>query len=134
MKKAIALLLALAWMVGLTACGGVVKGVQITECSSEIYTQQDIEQAIDEAIRYFRSEFDGCTLLEIGYAGDDKQGGWQNVAQRHGADQVIVLVSKFDVDGSGRCQGLNPNSTYTGWNWLLVRNEGGAWRHADHGY
>ena len=134
MKKAMALLLGLVWAVGLTACGGRVQGVQITERSSEIYTDQEIKQAINEAVRYFKSKFEGCTLLEIGYAGDDKQAGWQEFAQRHGADQVIVLLSEFYVDDSGRSQGLNPHSTYTGWNWILVRNKGGQWRHVDHGY
>lgn len=29
---------------------------------------------------------------------------------------------------------LNPNSTYTRWEWILVRSNGGSWRHVDHGY
>ncbi|MBQ4333187.1 MAG: hypothetical protein IJC33_05370 [Clostridia bacterium] len=134
MKKAMALLLGLVWAVGLTACGGRVRGVQITECASEIYTEEEIRQAIDVVLQDFKRDFEGCTLLEIGYAGDDRQDGWQEFAQRHGADQVIVLLSEFYVDDSGRSQGLNPHSTYTGWNWILVRNKGGQWRHVDHGY
>ena len=29
---------------------------------------------------------------------------------------------------------LNPNDTYTGWQWILARNKGGKWKHKDHGY
>ena len=70
--------------------------------------------------------------LDIG--GDDKQAGFRDLAERRGADEVIVLISAFTVDGSGRCQGLNPNSTYKGWNWILMRDKGGPWKHMDHGY
>ena len=50
------------------------------------------------------------------------------------ADEVIVLISSFDVDSSGGDGSLNPNSTYTRWSWILVRNKNGKWKHVDHGY
>ena len=43
-------------------------------------------------------------------------------------------VSSFDVDETGGDGSLNPNSTYDGWCWILVRNTGGRWKHVDHGY
>ncbi len=134
MKRAIILVLVFMCAIGLTACGGKVMWARITECSSEIYTDEEIRQAINEAVRYFKREFAGCTLLEIGYAGDDKQAGFRDLAERRGADEVIVLISAFTVDNSGRSQSLNPNSTYKGWNWILVRDKGGPWKHMDHGY
>ena len=56
---------------------------------------------------------------------------WAEQAQ---AEEAIILVSTFEVDASGGDGSLNPNSTYTGWQWILVRSANGAWEHRDHGY
>lgn len=76
----------------------------------------------------------GCTLTEIYYAGDDTSKEFQDLADRHDADEVIVLLSSFDVDSSGGDGSLNPNSTYHGWMWILARPYEGSWQHVDHGY
>ena len=133
MKKIIALILALTFALGLSACGDT-KNVQIKECSSEVYSDTEIRNAINVSIDYFKRAFDGCTLIEISYLGDDKLDDWQEFADRNNADDVIVLVSSFKVDDSGASPSLNPNSTYTNWKWVLVRDNGGRWRHVDHGY
>ena len=134
MKKLIALVLALVCVIGLVACGGNVKNVKITDYSSEIYSDAEIENAIDVAINYFKKNFEGCTLTEITYLGDDKLNNWQEFAERNNADDVMVLVSSFNVGASGGDGSLNPNSTYTNWKWILVRTNGGKWEHVDHGY
>lgn len=134
MKKLIALVLALICVIGLVACGGNVKNVKITDYSSEIYSDAEIENAIDVAINYFKKNFEGCTLTEITYLGDDKLNNWQEFAERNNADDVMVLVSSFNVGASGGDGSLNPNSTYTNWKWILVRTNGGKWEHVDHGY
>ena len=133
MKK-LTLVLALICVIGLVACGGNVKNVKITDYSSEIYSDAEIENAIDVAIDYFEKNFEGCTLTEITYLGDDKLDNWQEFAERNNADDVIVLVSSFNVGASGGDGSLNPNSTYTNWKWVLVRTNGGKWEHVDHGY
>jgi ABC-type glycerol-3-phosphate transport system substrate-binding protein len=134
MKKLIALVLALVCVIGLVACGGNVKNVKITDYSSEIYSDAEIENAIDVAINYFEKNFEGCTLTEITYLGDDELGNWQEFAERNNADDVMVLVSSFNVGASGGDGSLNPNSTYTNWKWVLVRTNDGKWEHVDHGY
>lgn len=134
MKKLIVLLLALVCLFSLASCGGNVRNVNRSEYASEIYTDAEIESAIDTAIAYFEKNFVGCTLTEITYLGDDKQDDWQEFAERNHADDVIVLVSTFEVDASGGDGSLNPNSTYTNWKWILVRTDGGKWKHVDHGY
>jgi hypothetical protein len=46
-----------------------------------------------------------------------------------------VLLSDFNVDSSGGDGSLNPNSTYGGWNWILIRDsKTGNWRVDDWGY
>ena len=134
MKKLIALVLALICVIGLVACGGNVKNVKITDYSSEIYSDAEIENAINVAINYFEKNFEGCTLTEITYLGDDELDNWQEFAERNNADDVMVLVSSFNVGASGGDGSLNPNDTYTNWKWVLVRTNDGKWEHVDHGY
>ena len=133
-RKAVAILCALVCMVSLAACGGNVSNVEIKESTSEIYSDREINAAINEIMRYFKRNFDGCTLREITYAGDEKTLAHAEFAERQGAKDVIVLISKFDVDASGGDGSLNPNSTYTNWMWILVRDGLGGWKHVDHGY
>ena len=83
---------------------------------------------------YFRTHFDDCTLLTIAYAGDDSAQEAQEWAAQYEADEAIVLVSSFAVGPTGGDGSLNPNFVYENWQWILVRSNGGAWRHADHGY
>lgn len=134
MKKVIAFVVVLVCMLSLTACGGNVENVKITDYSSKVYSDAEIESAIDVAIKYFKKNFDGCTLMEITYSGDDALDDAQEWADRNNADDVIVLVSTFEVDASGGDGSLEPNSTYTDYEWILVRTNGGKWKHVDHGY
>ena len=115
-------------------CGGNVWNVSVPEYTSEVYSDREIKAAIRTIKWYFKLHFNDCTLTEITYAGDEESEHEAGFAQRNNADEVIVLVSSFDVGASGGDGSLNPNSTYTGWSWILVRDEGGRWKHVDHGY
>lgn len=134
MSKIIKRILLSICMFGLSACGGNVINVEILEYSSEIYSDTEINDAIDVAIDYFKKEFEGCTLTEITYIGDDKNNDYLEFAERNNSNEVMVLVSSFDVDSSGGDGSLNPNSTYTKWKWILVKDSNGKWVHVDHGY
>lgn len=134
MKKCLAMLLCCAMMLGLCACGGDVSDVEILDCPSEFYTDREIREAINTVKRYFKKEFDDCTLTQIAYLGDEGNKVYADDAARYDADEVIVLVSSFDVGPSGGDGSLEPNGTYTKWKWILVRDRGGSWRHVDHGY
>ena len=134
MKRFIALVLAIICILVLVSCGGNVKNVKITDYSSEIYSDAEIKSAIEVAIDYFKKNFEGCTLTEITYLGDEKNNDWQDFAERNNATDVIVLVSSFEVGASGGDGSLNPNSTYNNWKWILVKNNNGKWEHVDHGY
>ena len=134
MKKAIAWFFLCAVMLGLFSGCGDVSRVQIIGGASEIYTEADRSAAFDVVIDYFKKDFSGCALLKLSYIGDDKLGAYGEYAVRNGADEVIVLASEFDVGSGGGDGSLNPNETYKNWNWILVRDHGGDWRHVDHGY
>ena len=136
MKKTICMIAVLATVFILTACGGgKVDNVRVSDWKpSEIYTDREIEDAIQTVKEYFKREFDGCTLTKIGYVGDTFADEFAARAQQYNADEAIILYSSFDVGSSGGDGSLNPNSTYDDWQWILIRNANGAWRHADHGY
>ena len=71
MKRFLSLLLAAVLLLALAACGGNVKDVQTKAVASEMYTQNDIDAAIDVIKKDFSRSWKGCTLTEISYAGDD---------------------------------------------------------------
>lgn len=118
----------------LCACGGNVGNVQVIKKQSALYTTDDINAAVDTVVDYFAENFKGCKLREIYYAGDDREADCAKWAAQYGADEAIVLISTFDVDASGGDGSLNPDSTYDGWQWILIRDSGERWRHVDHGY
>ena len=134
MKKIVCIILCSLLVFSLSACGGDISRVNTHNVNSEIYSQEDINAAIDTIKKEFMRNGGGCTLTEIYYAGDDSSKDHQDWADRNNADEVIVLLSSFDVDSSGGDGSLNPNSTYSDWSWILVRTNGGKWQHVDHGY
>ncbi|NLA26705.1 MAG: hypothetical protein GX878_04850 [Firmicutes bacterium] len=134
MKRMLIFLVCVVMAFSLSACGGNIKNVNVIDVESEIYTSDDLNSAIDTIKKEFGKGWKGCTLKEIYYAGDETSRDYQDWADRNDADEVIVLLSSFDVDSSGGDGSLNPNSTYDGWNWILVRNRSGQWKHVDHGY
>lgn len=113
----------------LTGCGrgGDASQVRMHVGESEFYTQQEIEQAMEVAMNHFRKEFAGCTMTKIEYDEEKSGKAAREWAQQYGADEGIVLYSSFDVDASGGDGSLNPNSTYTKWQWILTRNKGEGW-------
>lgn len=112
----------------LSGCGGGnASQVQVITGKSEIFTQREIEDAMETAMDHFRKEFDGCTMTKIEYIESKSEAAAVEWAQQYGADEAIVLYSSFDVDSSGGDGSLNPNSTYNNWQWILTRDEGGEW-------
>jgi len=99
-----------------------------------MYTDDEIRDAIQVATRYFDKNFKGCELKAIEYGGDDMSRAHMDWATRNNADEVIVLISTFVTDSRDGNGSLNPDTTYVDWKWILVRDDGGEWKHADHGY
>ncbi len=132
MKKMLCMILAVL-MLALAGCGGDVSEVGILQWEpSQLYTDGEIEAAIDVVLDYFEEEFEGCKLTEVSYC--ENAAEFQEWAEQYGTEEAIVLYSSFEVDASGGDGSLNPNSTYRNWKWVLVRDGGGSWRHVTHGY
>ena len=119
----------------LTACGGGnVRRVMPVIGPSELYTDREIEEAVDIVLDYFRGEFEGCTLTRLEYdetAVREELLGW---AEQYDEGQAIVLLSDFEVAPFGACESLNPGDTYRNWKWILTRTGGGKWTLRTWGY
>jgi len=115
--------------------GGDISNVNRTIPQSEIYSEQDIADAMDVVEEKFKSDFGGCALTDLWYdEGANASSSDEWVAQ-YDADEAIVLLSNFNVDSSGGDGSMNPDSTYTDWQWILVRYKGSnTWELGTWGY
>ena len=68
MKKIKVLLSMVLCLVLLTACGGGdVRNVKRNPGASQLYSEGEINAAMNEVLDFFQKEFDGCTMTEIRY-------------------------------------------------------------------
>ena len=121
--------------------GGKTDNVAVSIEESDVFTAEEMKEAIKTVKRKFRG-FGGCEMTKLWYSEDDSNevikdylnsGGGSETGLKE--ENVIVLFSDFNVDSSGAEEGLNPNSTYTDWNWILVRNNiTNNWKIKDWGY
>lgn len=135
MRKRIFAAVLLTAVTAMSSCGKT-SGAEVRLGSSEIYTESERQQAADEAMRYFRKNFDGCELIEIHYAGDEislKETEWYRPEDGKGSDYMVFL-SDFYVKPNGGDGSLSQDSVYSDWQWLMVRDSSGKWVHLDHGY
>jgi beta-lactamase regulating signal transducer with metallopeptidase domain len=102
------------------------------------------KREIEDAVKVVKDNFDfpASTLTRIWYSEEESEKltkfylengrGSVNGAQ---SENVIVLLTNFDVDDSGDNPVLNPNSTYDNYNWILIRdNKTSKWKIDDRGY
>ena len=113
---------------------GNVKHVTVESPGSDIYSEIELDAAIEAAKDYFHDHFGGCTMTEIAYVGDSRNADYAERAEWYGMDEIAVLTSVFDVDKRGGDRSLKPNGHYSGWLWIMGRKAGGGWAHLDHGY
>ena len=133
MKRLLSFVFVCLLCLSLCSCGSNVKNAKILQVKSELYSQEDIEKAVNTVIRRFDMRMNNCILNEICYAGDDVTTEHQEWADRYDADEAIVLDSEFFVQRSDGAASLNEGSTYY-WIWILVRTSGGKWKLVDYGF
>ncbi len=127
------------WNKNTKAYGTVTYSFAVVEAenlkyNSNIYTDDEIEQAIKVIKADFKKDWKGCTLKKIAYLGDERLKDYREFADRNNYTDVLVLTSDFYVAPTGADGSLNADSTYRDFKWILVRNKGEAWKHVDHGY
>lgn len=118
----------------LAGCGGGNTDlVEIGIGPSALYSESEIEAAMDLVLRNFERGWEGCVMLNLWYDEEATLEEARERAEDYGAEQVIILYSNYWVDGSGRNPTQNPNSLYKNWSWILARN-GRQWELKDCGY
>ena len=133
------------WL-SLSACNdsGTTNNAEIDYGSSTFFSEADVKSAIEAVLLKFK-DFAGCDLKRLWYDEEmsdriiqqDILSGGGNAIKNSGAEQenIIILFSDFYVDASGGDGSFNPNSTYTDWMWILIRDSTNQeWKIADWGY
>jgi len=103
---------------------GTIDNVVIDYGSSARFSEAEIESAVDAVLAKF-IDFSGCDLRRIWY-NESRSELFISELFISGASwepkNIIVLLSDFYVDESGANEGFNPDSLYSEWNWILVRD------------
>ena len=120
---------------------GKTDNIKVNVGEYEKFSEKEINQAIDSVKIKFKG-FKGCKLTDIWY--DEKKsdkltqdymefgGGKENHTKK---ENVIVFLSNFEVGSEGGDGSLEPNSTYTDWQWVVIRdNNTGKWEVNQWGY
>ncbi|MCR8746941.1 DUF4829 domain-containing protein [Romboutsia lituseburensis] len=143
MKKGIYFFIIILTLFSLAGCSieDRVNNAKVTIGKSEKFSEEEIKEAIECTKENFKS-FDGCTLTDIWYDEEKSNKLTQDHLEYGGGYEVgntdentIVLMSNFDVGSSGGDGSLEPNSTYTDWQWDLVRDsKSEKWKVVSWGY
>ena len=113
-----------------TGCGKV-SNVEISTEPSQLYTEKEIDKAMDAVISYFRSGYDKCILLELTYDEQWNLDHADSEATQRNADRAIIIRGSFRTGDTNNA--FNPNFTYTNYSWILTSG-GGGWHVSDAGY
>ena len=135
MKQITVFLLVFVLMLSVAGCRrGDTRLLETNIGASQVYTQEEIEDAIAVVTAFFGKEFEGCSLLTIEYDEAQYLAEAQEWAEQYQADQAIVLESSFYVGICGGDGSLNQDEIYRNWKWILTRNYGEAWSLETWGY
>ena len=110
------------------------KTVKTHEVASDLYSKEEITDAITVVKHEMDVNWKGCNLREIYYAGDETSKDYLNWATRNDADESLVLLSTFYVGNDCEDGSLEPDTTHKNWMWILVRSKDGQWKCVDWGY
>ena len=112
--------------------GGDVRDVERIKTNCTLYTQNDIQTAMDIVEKEFQKGFEGCKLLTITYDEEETQKEIERQWERYGELKLLILVSDFYA-GEKAEGGFERDMTYTGWKWIF-RDDGDGWRLINWGY
>ena len=142
MKKGIAIVLALACILSLAACGSKASAeIEIDYGTSSAFSREDMDAAIEVILGQFNT-WEGCEMHSISYASDaecnEENVAWMNELEaandaKETFTQCIMFTSSFHSpkDAVGAWE---PDHEYTDWQWWLARSEGGQWKLLTWGY
>ena len=113
----------------LTSCNGDTSKTDLDLGNSELFTQKEMEGAVNCIKREFRG-FGGCTMLNLRYGEKEtKKAGsqWEKDAEQKG--RVAIFVSDFETGSTGGDGSLEPDSKYPDWQWIVIKDHiTGEWQ------
>ena len=113
-----------------------ISNVKIDYKTSEIYSKEDMDKAIEKIYEEFGG-WDGCVMYDISYTDDatstDNLSYIRSLDTEKDYTQCIVFVSNFHspVVEYGAWE---PDYDYNDYQWYLGRTEGGDWELLTWGY
>lgn len=116
-------------------------GVKINYGISQIYSQEDMDQAIALIKEEFKT-WNGCQLHSISYSSDaqcnEDNIAWMNElasANHLSGDYTQCIMFKSDFHTSLYAgEAWEPDSEYTDWQWWLARKDNDQWDLLTWGY
>lgn len=142
MKKIVIYLSMILMIFSLVGCNQNNKStnIKLDIGESTKFSKEEIDNAVDCLKRSF--DFEACTLTKIYYNEEISNTAVEDYLQfgngsvnKVKAENVIVLLSDFDVDNSGDNPVLNPGESYTNYNWILIRDDKNSdWKVDDCGF
>lgn len=142
MKKIVIYLSMILMIFSLVGCNQNNKptNIKVDIGESTKFSKEEIDNAVDCLKRSF--DFEACTLTKIYYNEEISNTAVEDYLQfgngsvnKVKAENVIVLLSDFDVDNSGNNPVLNSGETYTNYNWILIRDDKNSdWKVNDCGF
>jgi len=146
MKQITIILLIIILCLHMVACNnhGRTNNAEIDPGRSVKFSEEEINSAIDAVLAKF-VDFPGCDLIRLWYDEErsdkfielDLSTSGGNTIKSSGAEpeNIIIMFSDFKTSKSSASDGFNPDSNYTDWNWILIRDsKTGKWKVADWGY
>ena len=97
-----------------------------------VYTEEEIQAAMDAVTAKFNKDFTGCELLRLEYIEGKYPSDYEHYSKRCAVDRVIVLESDFYA-GPDASSSLNQDYTYHNWKWILI-DDGSGWTVWTNGY
>ena len=122
---AVCVILGVAAVLVLTGNRGNISNVNRVVGYSALYDENSINEAFDVIEKKFAKNFEGCTLTELRYDEDVENKLAEEIEKYHKENnqELIVVLSTFDTDEKGGDGEVNPNATYTNWQWHLVKTK-----------
>ena len=122
---AVCVILGVAAVLVLTGNRGNISNVNRVVGYSALYDENSINEAFDIIEKKFAKDFEGCTLTELRYDEDVENKFAEEIEKYHKENnqELIVVLLTFDTDEKGGDGEVNPNATYTNWQWHLVKTK-----------
>ncbi|MDO4406510.1 MAG: hypothetical protein Q4C07_04930 [Eubacteriales bacterium] len=106
---------------------------------SDVYTEQEMDAAVDIILEDSFWDEMNARLLDIHYIGDEESGGYLPSVQGRFPESNYTECAVFDTDFRSafftkNAAPLKPREVYTDYLWVLARTDGGSWEVVTSGY